>query len=217
MTFDQIPELLARYGYVAIFCGVAIESAGIPFPGETLLVTGAILSGLHSSGGELHIAGVIAAAAAGAIVGDNLGFWAGRRFGFPLLARCGPLIHLDEGRLKLGQYLFEKHGGKIVFFGRFVAVLRAFAAFLAGANRFSPSRFFLFNAAGALVWASLFGAIGFVFGAEAHRIAGPIGLVGLIAAAGVFTFCWRFYKKNEARLIAEAETALPGPVQTRSF
>jgi membrane protein DedA with SNARE-associated domain len=82
-----------------------------------------------------------------------LGFWVGRTFGQRLLARWGHLIGLDERKLKLGQYLFMQHGGKIVFFGRFVALLRAFAAILAGVNRLSPFRFFMWNAAGGIVWA----------------------------------------------------------------
>ncbi len=211
---DQISAFVSHYGYAAIFCVVAIESAGIPFPGETTLLSAAIFAGhSHSLGHDsLNIFGVVAAAAAGAIVGDNIGFWVGRTLGFRLLARYGRLIHLDEGRLKLGQYLFLKRGGAVVFFGRFVAVLRAFAAFLAGANRMGPWRFFAFNAAGGILWASLFGTLGFVFGAEAHRIAGPIGIIGVAAALAIFAFGWRFYKRNEARLIAEAQAALPGPL-----
>lgn len=209
---DHIPALISHYGYLAIFFGVAIESAGVPFPGETILLSAAIFAG-HSHG--LNILGVIASAATGAIVGDNLGFWAGRTFGLSLLVRHGHLIHLDESRLKLGQYLFQRHGGKIVFFGRFVAVLRAFAAILAGANRLDPVRFFVFNAAGAIVWASVFGGLGFAFGAQAHRVAGPIGLIGLAVAITVLAFCWRFYKKNETRLTQEAEAALPGPIRVR--
>jgi membrane protein DedA with SNARE-associated domain len=213
LLLDHLPALLSHYGYIAIFFGVGIESTGIPFPGETILVSAAIFAG-HSRG--LDIKGVIASAAAGAIIGDNLGFWAGRTFGLSLLVRHGRLLHLDESRLKLGQYLFQKHGGKIVFFGRFVAVLRAFAAILAGANRLDPTRFFVFNAAGAIVWAALFGSLGFAFGAQAHRIAGPIGLIGLAIAIVLLAFCWRFYKKNEARLTQEAEAALPGPIQIRA-
>ncbi|MGO9674255.1 MAG: DedA family protein [Methylocella sp.] len=211
---DQIPALISHYGYAAIFCVVAIESAGIPFPGETTLLSAAIFAGhSHSLGHDsLNIFGVVAAAAAGAITGDNVGFWVGRTLGFRLLARCGHVFHLDEGRLKLGQYLFLKRGGAVIFFGRFVAVLRAFAAFLAGANRMAPWRFFAFNAAGGILWASIFGALGFTFGAEAHRIAGPVGLTALFAALAIFAFCWRFYKRNEFRLIAEAEAALPGPL-----
>ncbi len=216
MSLDYIPTLISHYGYLAVFCIVAIESAGIPSPGETILLSAAIFAGKshgldHAS---LNIFGVIAAAAAGAMAGDNAGFWVGRTFGLTLLMRHGHLIRLDAARLKLGQYLFLKHGGKIVFFGRFVAVLRAFAALLAGANGMDPRRFFVFNAAGAIGWATLFGSLGYLFGAEAHRLAGPIGLIAFAAAVAVFAFGWRFYKRNEIRLIAEAESALPGPIQT---
>lgn len=211
---EQISVFLAHYGYVAIFCVVAIESAGIPFPGETILLSAAILSGnSHSFGREsLTISGIVAAAAGGAIMGDNIGFWVGRTLGFELLVRYGQRVRLDVGRLKLGQYLFREYGGAVVFFGRFVAVLRAFAAFLAGANRMDPWRFFMFNAAGGVVWASVFGGLGFFFGSEAHRIASPIGIFGLVSAIVIFAFCVRFYKRNEIRLIAEAEAAMPGPL-----
>src|SRR5271167_3271304 len=151
---------LATYGYFAIFLIVAMESAGIPMPGETVLVTAAILAGQ----GTLRIYGVIGAAAAGAIIGDNCGYWIGREFGFPLLYRYGRYISLDERRLKLGQYLFLKHGGKVVFFGRFVAVLRAFAALLAGINRMGWGRFIVFNCAGGIVWSSVYGAGGYWLG-----------------------------------------------------
>jgi membrane protein DedA with SNARE-associated domain len=210
----EIPALVSHYGYLAVFAVVAIESAGIPFPGETILLSTAIFAGASHSAAQdsLNIFGVIAAAAAGAITGDNIGFWVGRTLGFRLLARHGHLIHLDERRLKLGQYLFQKYGGAVVFFGRFVAVLRAFAAFLAGANRMNSLRFFVFNAAGGITWAFIFGELGYLFGVEAHRIAGPVGLIGLAAGLGALAFGWSFYRKNEMRLMAEAEAALPGPL-----
>jgi len=213
MTFsEQIPDLIAHYGYVAIFCVIALESAGIPLPGETILVTAAIYAGTAHG---LNIIGVIAAAAGGAIFGDNVGFWVGREIGLRLLIKHGHYIKLDEAKLKLGQYLFQKHGGKIVFFGRFVAVLRAFAALLAGANGFDPKRFFLFNAAGGITWAILFGTLGYVFGAEAHKIAGPFGIMMLVIVLILLFFGWRFYKSHEARLMQEAEAALPGPLESK--
>jgi len=209
----HLSDLIARYGYLAVFCVIAIESAGIPLPGETILLSAAIFAGASRG---LDIGGVIASAAAGAIIGDNLGFWAGRTFGFTLLTRYGRFIHLDESKLKLGQYLFQKHGGKIVFFGRFVAFLRAFAAILAGANRLDPTRFFVFNAVGGIVWASLFGVLGFVFGAQAHRIAAPFGAIAFALALVGLAFCWRFYKRREDQLTRAAEAAIPGPIQKRA-
>lgn len=196
--------IVADYGYAAIFIIVMLESAGIPLPGETILVSAAALAGNRHS---LHLGSIIAAAAGGAIVGDNIGFWVGREFGTTLLARWGHLIGLDERKRKLGQYLFARHGGKIVFFGRFIALLRAFAALLAGANRLPPLRFFVFNAAGGIVWATVFGAGAYALGEGIHRIAGPFGWAALIAAAVCAAVLWRYYKKNEERFLAEAEAA----------
>ena len=156
---------------------------------------------------SLDIRYVIAAAAGGAIFGDNIGFWVGRKYGTGLLSRWGPLIGLDDRKRKLGQYLFARHGGKIVFFGRFIALLRAFAAVLAGANGLSPLRFFLFNAAGGIVWATVFGSGGYVLGEGIRRIAGPFGWAMLIAAIACAFVVWRYYKKHEERFLTEAEAA----------
>jgi membrane protein DedA with SNARE-associated domain len=199
-----VQYVLANYGYAAIFIVVMLESAGVPLPGETILVSAAAFSGHRHS---LDIRYVIAAAAGGAIVGDNIGFWVGREFGTSLLSRWGYVIGLDERKRKLGQYLFARHGGKIVFFGRFVALLRAFAALLAGANGLSPLRFFVFNAAGGIVWATVFGVGGYVVGEGIRRIAGPFGWVVLIAATIFAVLLWRYYKKHEERFLDEAEAA----------
>jgi membrane protein DedA with SNARE-associated domain len=200
----QIHHLLSTYGYWAVLVVVMVESAGIPVPGETILVGAAVYAGTTHN---MHIGLVIAAAAVGAIMGDNIGFWIGREFGPPLLKRFGKHVGLDERRLRLGQYLFDRHGGKIVFFGRFVAFLRAFAALLAGANRFPPLRFFAFNAAGGIVWASLFGLGGYLLGETIHRIAGPIGWFGLACALIGALIGWRFFKMHEERLLKQAEAA----------
>jgi membrane protein DedA with SNARE-associated domain len=199
---------LATYSYFAIFVIVGLESAGIPMPGETVLVAAAILAGE----GKVHLYGVIGAAAAGAIVGDNCGYWIGREFGFPIAYRYGRYIHLDERRLKLGQYLFLKHGGKIVFFGRFIAILRAFAAFLAGVNRYNWEHFFFFNAAGGIVWASIFGAGGYWLGRAFENYARPVGYAALLGAVIAFFLGARFVRYHEKALEDEAERALPGPL-----
>src|SRR5919202_3857968 len=110
----DLTHLLSVYGYWAVLVAVGLESTGIPFPGETTLLVAAVYSGTTH---RLNIVGVIAAAAAGAILGDNLGFWVGREGGFRLLRRYGTYIRLDERKLKLGQYLFHQPGAKAVFFG----------------------------------------------------------------------------------------------------
>lgn len=199
---------LGTYGYLAVFVIVGLESMGIPMPGETVLVAAAILA----TQGKLHLWGVIPAAAAGAILGDNCGYWIGREFGFRVVYRYGRYIRLDERRLKLGQYLFLRHGGKIVFFGRFVAVLRAFAAFLAGVNHYNWERFFFFNAAGGVVWATIFGVGGYWLGRAFEAYARPVGIAILVVAVVGFVIGGYIVRNREQALEEEAERALPGPL-----
>lgn len=202
-------HLLATYGYWAVLLFVAIESTGIPFPGETMLLVAAIYAGTHHG---FHIPLVIAAASAGAILGDNLGFLIGREGGYRLLRRHGHLVHLDERKLKLGIYLFRRHGGKVVFFGRFVAVLRAWAAFLAGTSRMPWDRFLLYNAAGGILWATLYGVGGYVLGDNIHRLTGPVGIASVALATLAIGASFVALRRNQSRLEDEAERALPGPL-----
>jgi membrane protein DedA with SNARE-associated domain len=199
---NSAQQLIAHYGYAAIFLVVMMESTGIPMPGETILISAAALAGTKHA---LDIRGVIAAAAGGAIVGDNIGFWVGREFGEPLLEKWGDLVGLDARKRKLGRYLFARYGGSIVFFGRFVALLRAFAAVLAGANNLAPRRFFVFNALGGIVWATVFGLGGYLLGAGIHRIAGPLGWAMLILALAAMLVLWRYFKQHEEALLLKAE------------
>ncbi len=122
-------------------------------------------------------------------------------------------VGLNEPRLKLGQYLFAKHGGTIIFFGRFIAVLRALAAVLAGANRYPWSQFFVFNAAGGIVWAAIYGSAAYFLGSSIHRIAGPFGIALLMVAFIVGILAWRFLRQHQAQLQAEANAAIPGPLR----
>jgi membrane protein DedA with SNARE-associated domain len=195
-------QLITHYGYAAVFFIVMLESSGIPIPGETILISAAALAGTTHT---LDIRLVIAAAAGGTILGDNVGFWAGREFGEPLLERWGHLVGLDRRKRMLGRYLFTRYGGSIVFFCRFIALLRAFAAVLAGANGLAPWRFFIFNALGATVWASIFGLGGYLLGASIHRIAGPVGCLMLTVALIAAVLVWRYFKHHEDRLLAMVE------------
>ena len=205
----DLTHVLAMYGYWAILLFVAIESSGIPFPGETMLLAASIYAGTTH---HLAIPLVIAAVAAGAILGDNLGFFVGREGGYRLVRRYGHFVRLDERRLKLGMYLFRKHGGKVVFFGRFVAVLRAWAAFLAGTTRMPWPRFLVFNAAGGIVWATLFGLAGYILGDNVHRFTGTFGKIALALAVVVLVAFLIFLTRNERRLEAIAEKEMPGPL-----
>lgn len=206
-----LSHLLEIYGYWAVLVCVAIESTGVPFPGETMLLAASIYAGTTH---HLQIAFIVIAAAVGAILGDNLGYLVGREGGFRLLRRYGRFIRVDERKLKVGMYLFRRHGGKVVFFGRFVAVLRAWAAFLAGVNRMRWSRFLAFNAAGGIVWATVYGIAGYLLGANAQHLASVVGKVTLVvvALAVVIGAIWLW--RNERRLEAKAERALPGPLDS---
>jgi membrane protein DedA with SNARE-associated domain len=202
-------DLIALYGYWAVAVVVGLESMGIPLPGETILVAAAIWAGARH---DLNIAGVVAAASAGAIVGDSIGYWIGRTVGFRVLAHYGRRIGLTEERLKLGQYLFLRYGAVIVFFGRFVALLRTLAAFLAGVNQMSWPRFLFFNVTGGILWASVFGLGGYLFGQSIRYVGGPISLALLVAGVVAAIAAFFFIRSHEQRMIAEAERALPGPL-----
>ena len=204
-----LEHLIATYGYIAIATIIALESMGVPLPGETVL----LLASLFASRQHFNIAGVIAAAATGAVVGDNIGYWIGREFGYRLLLRYGGTFGLTTGKIKLGQYLFMRHGGKVVFFGRFVAVLRVLAAVLAGMNRMDWRLFLYANAAGALVWSTTIGLAAYTLGKTVLHLAGPVGAVLLIVAIASFGAAVLFLRRHEAELEAEAERVLPGPLR----
>jgi membrane protein DedA with SNARE-associated domain len=210
MSVHHLTDLIATHGYIVVATVVALESMGLPLPGETTLVTAAIYAG---STHRLDIGLVVGAAALGAIVGDSAGFWVGRRFGHDLLLRYGRLVRIDARRVKLGRYLFARHGGTVVFFGRFIAVLRTLAALLAGTNSMPWGRFLVFNAAGGVVWASVFGCGAYVLGEAFERLQGVLALAGLVLGGTACAAALRFVRRHEASLLAEADRALPGPAR----
>ena len=181
---------------------------GIPLPGETALVTAALYAG---STHQISLAAVVLVAMAAAVVGDNIGYLVGRSIGVRLVARYGRYVRLDESRLKVGQYLFLRHGGKIVFFGRFVALLRTYAALLAGVNRMGWSHFLVMNALGGICWALLFGGGAYLFGVQVKRVSGPVSLLLLAAALGLIAAGFLFFRRHEKELEQRAEAAFPGP------
>ncbi len=143
-------ELLGRWGYGVIFVGMLLESAGLPLPGETLTLVG----GYAAGSGQMALAGVIAAAATGAILGDNIGYWVGRRLGWGLLLRLGLWLRQSPEQMDLLRQRFLRHASASVFWGRFVAVLRILAGPMAGAVGMPYRRFLVCNVCGALLWAS---------------------------------------------------------------
>ena len=203
---SSLIRLIQVHGPWIIPVVVALESAGVPLPGETILVAAALLAAATN---QIDIAVVVAAAAAGAIVGDGIGYTIGRRFGMTFLRKYGRHISLDENRLLIGRYLFFRYGGAVVFFGRFIAVLRMFAALLAGANSMPAGRFFFFNVTGGICWACLFGFGAHAVGTEIYRISETLSLVSLglfICAGSALSIIIRRY---EIVLLRQAERALP--------
>jgi len=162
--------------YVALALLVGAESMGVPLPGESALFAAAVLA--HR--GELNIAAVIAVAAAGAAVGDNVGYFLGRRLGPWLFTRPGPLLQHRARLLKRGEAFFQRHGSKAVFLARFFAGARVTAAWLAGANRMPWRTFLLWNALGGVSWAVVVGLLGFTLGAGAERLLKWVGVYGFL-------------------------------------
>jgi membrane protein DedA with SNARE-associated domain len=205
-----IDSFLTQFGYAAVFGFVGIESLGIPFPGETMLIAAALYAGATHN---LNIAGVVIAAAAGAIIGDNIGFGVGHWGGYRLLLRYGRYIRLHEGRVKLARYLFQRHGGKVVFFGRFVSVLRTYAAFLAGTARMPWPRFLAFNASGGIIWATLYGVGAYLAGDRVNKLSRPVDFALAGVAVLVIIGLILLLRRKEAELSAQAEIAIPGPLE----
>jgi membrane protein DedA with SNARE-associated domain len=209
VSTHTIDGWLSSYGYLVVFLLVMIESIGVPVPGETALIGAALYAG---STHKLEIWWVIAVAIAGAVLGDNIGFSIGRYGGAKLLLRYGHKIHLHEGRLKIGIWLFRRHGGKVVFWGRFVSILRTWAAFLAGANHMDWPRFLVFNAAGGIVWATLYGVLYYVFGNTLQKLSTTID-VTIGVAGGVLLIVFVVWtRRKEAELQERAEQEIGGSV-----
>lgn len=201
----NIAELVRSNGYWILFVLVGAESMGIPLPGETALVTAAALAAL----GHLSIAGVILTAAVAAIIGDNLGYWIGREGGIALVRRYGRVLRINERHLERAHRFFERHGGKTVFIGRFVAVLRTWAAVLAGAGRMPYGPFMLYNALGGIVWAVMFGTLGYMFGRNLPLLTRHLGQASLAFAIVVIivvlaAMLWRNFDLSAETLWRDA-------------
>ncbi|MHB1527021.1 MAG: DedA family protein [Candidatus Dormibacteria bacterium] len=175
-------HLLHAYGYLAVLVAPMVESTGIPFPGETMLILAAVYS---AETGRLSLPVVILMAAVGAIMGDNFGYGIGHFFGRRLLERWGRLVGLDHRRLLLLDRFFARRGRLAVFVARFLSVLRTFGAVLAGAGEMPWRTYLLFNALGGAAWATAYGLLGFALGRAYQHLSGTIGAVGVGLAVAV--------------------------------
>jgi membrane protein DedA with SNARE-associated domain len=193
---EWIVDLFARYGYAVVFVGVLLENAGLPVPGETVLLAGAALAHF----GRLSLPWVILTATGAAILGDNVGFLIGRRVGRGLVERHGSRIGLTPRRLEQFDRFFTLHGAKTVFIARFITGLRVFGALLAGASGLPWPRFLFYNATGAIVWSTAIALLGYALGnswATLERLVGRTGLVGLAIALALGAIGIARARRNE--------------------
>ena len=198
---EWILDLFARYGYGVVFVGVMLENAGLPVPGETMLLAGAALAHFN----RLQLPWVILAAVGGAVLGDNVGFLIGRWGGRALVVRHGWRFGLTEPRLIKFERFFDRHGPKTVFIARFVTGLRVFGALLAGASRLPWGTFLFYNASGAVVWSVVIGCVGYFLGHSWESIERWVGRGGTIALAAVVVVAlWLIFRaRREPTLRAQ--------------
>jgi membrane protein DedA with SNARE-associated domain len=196
-----VQHFFTHHGLPLLFVVVLLESFGIPLPGETALV----IFGVLASKGDYSIVTVIVVSAAAAIVGDNLGYWVIGRLGGRALFRRNRWLHrYSERLLPRAERIMRRHGGKTVFFGRFIAILRFTAAWVAGLGRMPWWRFLFWNAAGGIAWATLVGLVSFYGGkaaADAIQRYGLFAAAGVVAAAGLAWLGFRLARRRlESRL-----------------
>jgi membrane protein DedA with SNARE-associated domain len=205
-----ISHLIAVYGYLALFALVGAESLGIPLPGETALIIAGTYAGTTH---RLNPWLIFLVAAAAAIVGDNIGFWIGDQGGYRLARAHGRRIRLDQHKLKIARYLFDRHGVKVVFFGRFVSVLRTYAAFLAGTSKMPWHKFLAANAAGGILWAGIYTLVSYFAGRALQRASGLIDIILIVAAVLAIAAVVLVFRRQIGKLGSRAEAAYPGPLE----
>jgi len=198
-------DVAENVGLPVLFLLIAVETMGVPVPGETALITAAIVA----ARGRLPIEGVIAVAAAAAIIGDNVGFAIGRRFGRRLLTAKGPFERHRARVIEIGEPFFDRHGPKAVFLGRWVSGLRITAAWMAGANRMGWPVFTFYNALGGIAWATSIGLLAYFAGHSAERIIHTVGIAGAAAAvlAGVAVYVVLRRRRRHAEALVEDAVA----------
>jgi membrane protein DedA with SNARE-associated domain len=208
----NINHLIASYGYWALFLLVGAESLGIPVPGETaLIIAGAYAGHTHRLSAWL----IFLVASAAAIIGDNIGYWIGDKGGYRLARRYGPKVRLDERKLKIARYLFDRHGMLVVFFGRFVSVLRTYAAFLAGVSKMRWRVFLPANATGGIIWAAIYTVASYMAGNALQRASGTINWILGGAAVVAIVAVLLLVRRQFGRLADRAEAAYPGPLDAQ--
>lgn len=202
-------HFIATYGVWLVAAFIALETIGLPLPAEAALMAAAVFAGTTN---DINILVLIPVAMVGAIVGNIAGFWIGRKFGYRLLTRYGDRIGLTEGRIAIGQYLFVRYGGKLVFVARFLPILRNLAAILAGMNCMPQHRFYFASTAAAVVWVTFHSLTAYFFGEVYTHLASPAAIALTIAAVLVVVGIPALILRYEKRLQAEADRVLAQPL-----
>lgn len=197
--FGDLQRIVGDYGYWAVALGILLEDFGMPTPGETLLITGAVVA----SAGALNIYVLLILAWVGAVVGDNIGYVIGRTGGHRLMVRYGRRFGITDRRLKQVEEFFDHYGGWVVVFARFVLVLRQFNGIVAGTLEMHWLRFLLLNAIGAALWVAFWGILSFwlgkgilVYVQELHALAPLFAVLAAIAILGGGFFLWWRYRQR---------------------
>jgi membrane protein DedA with SNARE-associated domain/membrane-associated phospholipid phosphatase len=215
-TADQILASVGQYGYLFVFFGVMLESAGVPLPGETILLA----SGALVQQGYLDLGDAIAFGALGAMVGDQIGYWVGRGGGRPFVLRWGRYVLITTERLGRAEGFFECHGGKAVFLARFVLGLRVFGALVAGMSRMRWRPFLFYNALGGTTWATAAVMVGYLLGgsldALEHWMGQAAALLGLLLALTLVSYLsYRWVASHREQLVKKWNTLLSYPTLAR--
>jgi membrane protein DedA with SNARE-associated domain len=193
---EYMRQFMLAHGYKSVALGLLLENAGVPVPGETILI---LASAASYNQHELRLPLIILVGTIAATVGDNIGYWVGRKGGRPLLERWRGFFHVGRRHIESGEALIEKHGPAAIFIARFIAGARIFAGPLAGVLHMDWPRFALFNFLGAVTWVTVIATLGHLFGTQLERLLGAVKDANYILLAIVaFVVLWLWIRRRRA-------------------
>lgn len=203
----NVNHLVATYGYTAVVLVTGLEAFGIPIPGETILVAAGTYAGQthRLSPWLIWLFALVAVE-----IGSSAGYWVGARGGYRLLRRYGRYIRMNEAEIKVGRYVFDRYGPPVVCVGRFVALLRTYAPFLAGTNRMRWPRFAVWNLVGAVAWSGLWSLLAYYIGSSLKHASKPVDYTVAAVAVVLVVAVIVTVRRQARRLSAIAEEAYPG-------